>query len=111
MEFKITQSMCNELVGHEVTPEMETEDLDKSLALFLLPRLCLLRDSSDGCPGKIYNIYGKYGHTIWKEILDKMVEGFYLYSTKEEYEMTLEEKVDFYKAKNYLSEYFECLWN
>lgn len=47
----------------------------------------------------------------WIRILNVMTKGFYLYATKEDYEMSEEDKKIWIEAMEYFKEFFSCLWD
>lgn len=96
----------------------ECWNLGNTIAKFLYPRLAYLRDNHIGSPAAIQDIEeasGKivdenYVHKKWNEVLDTLTRGFYLYATKEDYEMNEEEKELWKETKRLFVKYFECLW-
>ena len=97
----------------------ECWNLDNTIAKFLYPRLAHLRDNHMGSPSQLLDIDYIGGkvvdentvHEKWDYILDTMTRGFYLYTTKEDYEMTEEEKALWKETKQLFVKYFECLWD
>lgn len=93
-------------------------NFDHTLAAFILPRLAYFRDIHHGFPcrgedidenGKIINeekIASEY-----QKKLDTMVEGFYLYLSKDYHSMTEEEEETWKLARQYLAEEWEGLWD
>lgn len=93
-------------------------NFDHTLAAFILPRLAYFRDIHHGfpCSGAEIDENGKIANEeeIAKEYqkkLDTMVEGFYLYLSKDLYEMTEEEEKTWELARKYFAEEFMSLWD
>lgn len=93
-------------------------NFDHTLAAFILPRLAYFRDIHRGfpCSGADIDENGKITNEeeIAKEYqkkLDTMVEGLYLYLSKDYYSMTEEEEKTWKLAKQYLMEEWEGLWD
>lgn len=93
-------------------------NFDHTLAAFILPRLAYFRDIHHGFPcsgadidenGKIIN-EEKIANEYQKK-LDTMVEGFYLYLSKNRHSMTEEEEETWKLARQYLAEEWEGLWD
>lgn len=96
----------------------EVWNLDIEICRFLLPRLAFLRDNHSGVPESLckldesFNVINEEeSREKWNKILDTMVSGFYLYISKEELDLTEEEKKTINKALKYLKKYFKSLWD
>lgn len=96
----------------------EVWNLDIEICRFLLPRLAFLRDNHSGVPGSLckldesFNVINEEeSREKWNKILNTMVDGFYLYISKEEFDLTEEEKKTINKALKYLKKYFKSLWD
>lgn len=96
----------------------ETYDLDRTIATFILPRLAFLRDHKTGWhpePGD----YDENFHIIneeesiakYNKKLDTIIEAFYLYLTKEEYEWNDEEKELWNEGMKLFVQEFTGLWD
>ena len=92
-------------------------NLDNAIACFILPRLVQLRDIHHGVPHSFVKGNAFEERSIeeadkkWTETLDKIIYGFYLYITKELYEMNKEEKELFNEAISLFKEVFTSLWD
>lgn len=96
----------------------EIWNLDIEICRFLAPRLAFLRDNHTGFPGQLckfddnFNVINKEeAREKWNKILDTMVDGFYLYMSKEEFDLTIDEKKTINKALKYFKKYFTALWD
>lgn len=93
--------------------------LDRSIALYVLPRLVQLRDKHYGFPATILENpedssneeLNKKANKKWNKILNKMIYGFYLYITKESFEMSEEEKVAQREGFALFKQYYSALWD
>ena len=97
----------------------ESWNLDKALAVFLLPRLAYLRDNFSAIPTYFCH-FDAVTHKVlnereaserWYQVLDTMVHGFKLYLEKEKYEWTIDDRVVWMDTLKYLHEHFECFWD
>ena len=86
-------------------------NLDGAIARFILPRLVQLRDTSHGHPAEFADLGSDEGQKEWERILNEMINGFYLYVTKDWYDWTDEDKKVWFRAKSYFCRYFENLWD
>lgn len=93
-------------------------DLDKAIAMFIVPRIAYFRTNNIGVPG-IFIETAEDGHTPlneeesiqkWNAILETICDGFHLYLEKDHMGFTEEEKKLWFNAKKYLFDYFEYLW-
>lgn len=89
--------------------DSETWNLDLTIVNFMIPRLKVYKEKTAGYPGKLSNI------EEWYAILDKIIEGFELWTTHFDWEVndinTINEnnmKVD--EALKLFAEYFRDLW-
>lgn len=96
----------------------EIWNLDIEICRFLAPRLAFLRDNHTGFPGQLckfddnFNVINEEeAREKWNKILDTMVDGFYLYMSKEEFDLTIDEKKTINKALKYFKKYFTALWD
>lgn len=94
-------------------------DLDKAIAMFVLPRIAYYRSHSNGHPGVLDQLADD-GCTVlneeeaeqtWSHILETICAGFHLYLEKDHLEFSKEEKELWITAKRYLFDYFEQLWD
>lgn len=92
-------------------------NFDHTLAAFILPRLAYFRDIHHGFPCSEADIdeNGKIANEAeiakeYQKKLDTMVEGFYLYLSKQYHNMTEEEKT-WKLARQLLAEEWEGLWD
>ena len=90
----------------------ECWNLDSSIALFILPRLCFLRDNLNCYPGTLLSECSDEDEAVkyWNKILNEMIYGFYIYVSKDDYFWTDEEKMIWQRAKSWFCKYFESLW-
>lgn len=84
-------------------------NLEASIALFILPRLVQLRDTTHGYPSEFAGEVN--GMEKWEKILNEMIYGFYLYVTKDRFDWTDEDKQIWFRAKCWLCRYFCDLWD
>lgn len=96
----------------------EIWNLDIEICRFLAPRLAFLRDNHTGFPGQLckfddnFNVINEEeAREKWNKILDTMVDGFYLYMSKDEFDLTIDEKKTINKALKYFKKYFTALWD
>ena len=96
----------------------EIWNLDIEICRFLAPRLAFLRDNHTGFPGQLckfddnFNVINEEeAREKWNKILDTMVDGFYLYMSKDEFDLTIDEKKTINKALKYFRKYFTALWD
>ena len=82
----------------------ECWNLNDTIASFVLPRLIMFRKRTDCCPSKIT-------FEEWKDILDTMIEGFYLIVDKKSWELRDEELEKAKKGIELFSKYFFSLWD
>ncbi len=96
----------------------ETWNLDHTIVCFILPRLAYLRDNKTGWApapedfaedGTIIN--EKESLAKYNKKLDIMIEGFYLYLTKEQYKWTVEEQSIWQQTKELFIELLPSLWD
>ncbi len=94
-------------------------DLDKSIAMFMLPRIAYFRAHNNGIPNCFIKV-AEDGQTIvneaeaikeWNDILETICDGLHLYIEKGTSDFTEADKEMWKKAKSYIFEYFESLWN
>ena len=97
----------------------EIWDLDKTIAMFLLPRIAYFRFKNDTVPNQLIK-YDEDGYTPlnekevvkhWNDILETICDGLHLYIEKDSNSFSEKEKELWNNAKKYLSGYFECLWS
>lgn len=98
----------------------DTWNLDYTISAFILPRIAFLRDHHYGHPTRLCK-FAEDGYTVlnseeadkeWTEILNTIVEGLYLYiSTDIVTHFTPEQEETWKKARTYLMEYWENLWD
>ena len=94
-------------------------NLDNSIACFVLPRLVQLRDVHMGYPNSMLEnpddnmdeTLSKKADKKWNKILNKMIYAYYLYVTKDEYELTEEEKEKQAEGFELYSHFFSALWD
>ena len=98
--------------------DSEIWNLDIEICRFLAPRLAFLRDNHTGFPGQLckfddnFNVINEEeAREKWNKILDTMVDGFYLYMSKDEFDLTIDEKKTINKALKYFKKYFTALWD
>lgn len=84
-------------------------NLETSIALFILPRLVHLRDTTHGYPGEFAGEAD--GMEKWEKILNEMIYGFYIYVTKDPMNWSDEDKKNWFRAKCWLCRYFCDLWD
>ena len=96
----------------------EIWNLDIEICRFLAPRLTFLKDNHTGFPGQLckfddnFNVINEEeAREKWNKILDTMVDGFYLYMSKDEFDLTIDEKKTINKALKYFKKYFTALWD
>ena len=107
-------------------------NLDYTLACFILPRLCYFRDMTGSIPNCIYtdismesdeeldnDTEDKLAQERWNNILDDMIEAFYLYILEDRdlpinnnnKSITFERNKQIEKGLNLFSKYFTMLWD
>lgn len=93
-------------------------DLDKAIAMFILPRLAYYCKHNRGVPcilekidddGNVLNAEG--AEQEWNHILETMYDGLHLYIEKDHMDFTDEDKVLWLTTKQYFFDYFEHLWD
>lgn len=96
----------------------ECWDLDRNVAFYILPRLAFLAANHIGHPFAPQNeeevhdtVLQEQAANDWQNILDKMVEGFYLYCFKDSLKWNNEEKALWKETKKLFMENFEGLWD
>lgn len=92
-------------------------DLDRAIAMFILPRLSYFITKADSIPNALLKTDEDRNILIeaeafqkWKEILQTICDGLHLYLTKDNTQFTAEELALWRSAKQNLSVYFEYLW-
>ena len=92
-------------------------DLDRAIAMFILPRLSYFITKADSIPNALLktdedrNILNEAeAFQEWTRILHTICDGLHLYLTKDHTQFTAEELALWHRAKQYLSAYFEHLW-
>lgn len=97
---------------------MDRFDLDKEIAMFMLPRIAYFRDECQGYPSCLSDkdedgniIDDGAGKQKWHDILTTICDGLHIYLEKMQYSFTEEEEQLWQRAKKYLLEYFELLWS
>ena len=83
----------------------EIWNLDHTVAVYILPRLVYFRDNHCGYP------YRCDSEQQYNEILDKIIDGFYLKVTKDSLYWTDSEKELWETAKKLFAECFDTLWD
>jgi len=93
-------------------------DLDQTLTGFLLPRMAFFAEKHTGFPCNLDNLNenGEIKNrdklaNEYQEKLNTIVEGLYLYYSRELYQMNKEEQELWEKAKQYLVEVWSGLWD
>lgn len=92
-------------------------DLDRAIAMFILPRLAFYITKTDIIPNPLLHI-GNDGNILnedaafeeWKRILHTICDGLHLYLSKSITQFSAEDHTLWRSAKQYLSAYFEYLW-
>ena len=90
--------------------DSETWNLDLTFAKFLVPRLQVFRDCSNGFPSRLHSM------DEWREILNKMITGFELWTRHNEWEFEKDANIlnDYHHkidvALDLFKEYFTDLW-
>lgn len=82
-------------------------DLDMSIMAFILPRLVHLRDVGTSYPSS----KGINSMEEWINILNEIIDSFYLYLSKDIYSMTGNERLKILSGRQLFCEYFEALWD
>lgn len=116
---------------HDFVPS-DVWNLDYTLACFILPRLCYFRDMTDSIPNCIYtdiwmksdkkldsDTEDKLAQERWNNILDDMIEAFYLYILEDrdlpinsdDKTITFERNKQIEKGLNLFRKYFTMLWD
>lgn len=107
--FKASKDFFNKYNFHYE----DTWSLDIEAAYYLLIRLVFLRDNHYGYPANFYKSEGsdRTGDQKWIEILNKMIRGFYLYITVEEWDRDkhIQKVID--KGFRYFLRYYGNLWD
>ena len=93
-------------------------NLDRAIALFILPRLAYFYKHNNGVPG-ILEKFDDDGNVLneeeaeqeWNHILETMCDGLHLYIEKDHSEFTEEENILWQTTKRYFFDYFERLWD
>lgn len=99
-------------------------NLDKAMAMFLLPRMAYFRANCMGIPSKLSGGGSTAVRIIpedededdeamreWYRILDTICDGCHLYLEKEPNDFTEEEAALWQQTKQYLFDYWEAFWN
>jgi hypothetical protein len=90
-------------------------NLDASIAAFILPRLVQLRDVGQGCPSSLVNNDKSPNqnecHIEWRKILNTMINGYYLYCTKEHFDWKEKDFELWRQTKQLTMQYYESLWD
>ena len=90
--------------------DTELWNLDLTISNFILPRLKVFREQTDGFPSKFNTI------EEWYKILDEIIEGLELYKDKFDWDMNADQNIlNLYSAKckkafKLLGEYVQDLW-
>lgn len=82
----------------------ETWNLDYTLATFILPRLAYFRKELHSFPSGMTK-------EMWENILDTMIQGFYLKVSKDDFKWSQEDMDIWQRAKNLLAKYYDDLWD
>ena len=96
----------------------ETYNLDGTIATFILPRLAFLRDNKTGWHPEPED-YDENGHIIneeesiakYNKKLDTIIEAFYLYLTKDNFDWTEEDKQLWQEGMKLFVEEFMGFWD
>ena len=90
--------------------DTELWNFDLTIANFILPRLKVFREQTEGFPSKFNTI------EEWYQILDEIIEGLELYKNKFDWDMKTDQNIlNLYSAKSkkafrLLGEYAQDLW-
>lgn len=85
-------------------PYKDTWNLDITIAKFILPRLKLFRKVVDCYPCDLNSI------EEWHDILDKMIESFYLMATTSSYKTLNENYEKIEQGLDLFRKYYHDLW-
>ena len=97
--------------------DLDISDLDRAIAMFILPRLSYFITKTDSIPNALLktdedrNILNEAeAFQEWRQILHTICDGMHLYLTKDSTQFTAEDLALWHRSKQYLSAYFEHLW-
>ncbi len=94
--------------------DFDIPDLDRAIAMLILPRLAYFRDKTVSIPNKMLESGGEADEAAafqeWQRILDTICAGLHLYIEKYPNQFSKEEQALWNQAKQYLFDYFEHLW-
>ncbi len=87
-------------------------DLGREIALFILPRLAYFRDHKGSVPGILVQDDDRIEEAKqkWDDILGTICDGLHLFIEKNGDDLSENEQALWHKAKLYLFNYFEWLW-
>jgi hypothetical protein len=92
----------------------ETWNLDVTIAEFILPRLKLFKELTEGYPGELEKLYRKEGEDKavekWNEILDEMIYSFEKISKRWEEDISLEEQEKVNDGLEKFVSWYHHLW-
>lgn len=97
--------------------DLDIPDLDRAIAMFILPRLSYFITKTNSIPNALLktdtdrNILNEAeAFQEWQQILHTICDGMHLYLTKDSTQFTAEDLALWHRTKQYLFAYFEHLW-
>lgn len=92
-------------------------DLDRQIAMFILPRLAYFREKANGIPdvmetdADVQAADQDVALQKWDDVMKTICDGLHLYLENNSDPLSESEKALWVKAKQYLFEYFEWFWD
>lgn len=85
-------------------PDSATWNLDITIAKFVLPRLKVFKKVTDCYPCEFNSL------KEWHDVLDKMIESFYLITNCSSYKTFIENEEDIKQGLDLFIKYYHDLW-